>query len=378
MSRQISIAPGYESVAKVFSKYHKDELAGGSFAATVNGTQVVDLWGGAQSDGTPWGDNTLCVVASGTKGICTVAVLMCVERGLINLESPIESVWPEFAAGGKGHVLIGDALAHMAGVPGIEREITAEEIADPILMAKLVAQQHPFVPIGSPTYHALTFGWIASELVRRVDGRSIGSFVREEIAQPLQLDLHIGAADDVLPRIALSTRAKNYNYTALLPESTMDPRLVHVYGMTQVEFEESTDYAKIELPGGGGVANAYAMSRLYAMLVNGGELDGVRLLQSETIEIARRERSVGNDALSGRQLRFGIGFEINPNPSRLGMAPDAFGHTGAGGSTHGAWPSMKTSFSYAMGEFQTENSDSRAFELLDVLDECVMRQSKKK
>ena len=378
MSRQLSIAPGYESVAKVFSKYHKDELAGGSFAATVNGTQVVDLWGGAQSDGTPWGDNTLCVVASGTKGICTVAVLMCVERGLINLESPIESVWPEFAAGGKGHVLIGDALAHMAGVPGIEREITAEEIADPILMAKLVAQQHPFVPIGSPTYHALTFGWIASELVRRVDGRSIGTFVREEIAQPLQLDLHIGAADDVLPRIALSTRAKNYNYTALLPESTMDPRLVHVYGMTQVEFEESTDYAKIELPGGGGVANAYAMSRLYAMLVNGGELDGVRLLQSETIEMARRERSVGNDALSGRQLRFGIGFEINPNPSRLGMAPDAFGHTGAGGSTHGAWPSMKTSFSYAMGEFQTENSDSRAFELLDVLDECVMRQSKKK
>ena len=378
MNRQLSIAPGYESVAKVFSKYHKDELAGGSFAATVNGTQVVDLWGGAQSDGTPWGDNTLCVIASGTKGICTVAVLLCVERGLINLESPIESVWPEFAAGGKGHVLIGDALAHMAGVPGIEREITAEEIADPILMAQLVAQQHPFVPIGSPTYHALTFGWIASELVRRVDGRSIGSFVREEIAQPLQLDLHIGAADDVLPRIALSTRAKNYNYTALLPESTMDPRLVHVYGMTQVEFEESTDYAKIELPGGGGVANAYAMSRLYAMLVNGGELDGVRLLQSETIEIARRERSVGNDALSGRQLRFGIGFEINPNPSRLGMAPDAFGHTGAGGSTHGAWPSMKTSFSYAMGEFQTENSDSRAFELLDVLDECVMRQSKKK
>jgi CubicO group peptidase (beta-lactamase class C family) len=378
VSRQLSIAPGYESVAKVFGKYHKDELAGASFAATVNGTQVVDLWGGIKSDGTTWDDDTLCVIASGTKGICTVAVLMCVDRGLINLESPIESVWPEFAAGGKGHVLIGDALAHMAGVPGIEREITAEEIADPILMAQLVAQQHPFVPIGSPTYHALTFGWIASELVRRVDGRSIGTFVREEIAQPLQLDLHIGAADDVLPRIALTTRAKNYNYTALLPESTMDPRLVHVYGMTQVEFEESTDYAKIELPGGGGVANAYAMSRLYAMLVNGGELDGVRLLQPETIEIARRERSVGNDALSGRELRFGIGFEINPNPSRLGMAPDAFGHTGAGGSTHGAWPSMKTSFSYAMGEFQTENSDSRAFELLDVLDECVMRQSKKK
>ena len=142
MSRQLFIAPGYESVAKVFGKYHKDELAGASFAATVNGAQVVDLWGGAKSDGTPWNNDTLCVIASGTKGICAVAVLMCVERGLINLEAPIESVWPEFAAGGKGHVLIGDALAHMAGVPGIERKITAEEISDPIVMAQLLAEQH--------------------------------------------------------------------------------------------------------------------------------------------------------------------------------------------------------------------------------------------
>ena len=82
---------------------------------------------------------------------------------------------------------------------------------------------------------------------------------------------------------------------------------------------------------------------------------------------------MNKDALSGRQLRFGIGFEINPNPSRLGMAPDAFGHTGAGGSTHGAWPSMNTSFSYAMREFQSENADSRGIELLDVLDECMSK-----
>ena len=98
MSRELLVSPGFESVAKVFSKYHKDELAGASFAATVNGTQVVDLWGGVKSDGAPWSDDTVCVIASGTKGICTVAVLMCVERGLLNLEAPIESIWPEFAA----------------------------------------------------------------------------------------------------------------------------------------------------------------------------------------------------------------------------------------------------------------------------------------
>jgi CubicO group peptidase (beta-lactamase class C family) len=152
----------------------------------------------------------------------------------------------------------------------------------------------------------------------------------------------------------------------------VDPRLQYVYGMIPAERGTSM-FAKSELPGGGGIASAYAMSRLYAMLVNGGELDGVRLLKSETIEIARRQRSVGNDPLSGRLLRFGVGFELNPNPSRLGMDQLAFGHTGAGGSTHGAWPSLQGSFSYAMREFQSENADSRGIELLDVLDECMSK-----
>ena len=108
-------------------------------------------------------------------------------------------------------------------------------------------------------------------------------------------------------------------------------------------------------------------------LITGGELDGVRLLKTETIAVGFGQRSLGNDPLSGRLLRFGVGFELHPNPSNLGMTEDAFGHTGAGGSTHGAWPNLHTSFSYVMREFQMENVDSRAIESLDVLDECVGR-----
>ena len=373
MTRKLFVASGYEPVGEIFEKHHSQLQPGASFAATVAGKQVVDLWGGQQSDGLPWRDDSLCVIASGTKGICAVAVLMCVERGLIDLEAPIDSAWPEFAAGGKGAVLIGDALAHCAGVPGLERQVGVAELSDPIYMAKLVAEQMPFVPIGVPSYHAMTFGWIAGELVRRADGRSIGNFVRDEIAKPLDLDLHIGARDEVLPRIAKTTRASNYNYTAL-SDPNADVRLKHVYGMIPAE-RGTSSFAKIELPGGGGVANAYSMSRLYAMLVNGGELDGVRLLKPETIAVARRQRSLGNDPLSGRLLRFGVGFELNPNPSQLGAPLDAFGHTGAGGSTHGAWPSLQTSFSYTMREFQMENADSRAFELIDTLFACVTKNS---
>jgi len=367
MLRQRFVAPGFELVAKVFDKYHSADKPGASFAATHKGKQVVDLWGGVRSDGAPWTDETICRIASGTKGVCAVAIMMVVERGLLDLEAPIESVWPEFAEGGKGHISVGDSLAHIAGVPGLERDLSGAEIDDPILMAQYVAQQHPITPIGVPSYHATTYGWIASELLRRVDGRSMGAFVREEIAGPLQLDIFIGVPDSEVQRIAEITRSENYNYTAMLGDD-IDPRLNYVYGLVPPVMTTQAEY-----PGFGGVASAHAMSRLYAMLVNGGELEGVRLLNPETIEIARRQRSVGNDPLSGRLLRFGVGFELNPNPSRLGMDQLAFGHTGAGGSTHGAWPSLHGSFSYAMREFQSENSDSRGIELLDVLDECMSK-----
>ena len=375
MSRERLVAPGFEAVAKVFDKYHSGDKHGASFAATVAGRQVVDLWGGKRSDGTDWQSDTVCVVASGTKGICAVAVMMCVERGLVDLEARIDSLWPEFATGGKGHVTVGDALAHVAGVPGIERPVTFEEIIDPVLMARYTAEQAPFVRVGSPTYHALTYGWIASEIVRRTDGRSIGTFVREEIAGPLGLDLHIGAPESVIPRIAKTVRSDDFNYTSLIGDD-VDPRLAFVYGLVPTDRAGTPEMSRAELPGGGGVASAHAMSRMYAMLVNGGELDGVKLLREDTIAVALQERSFGHDELSGRELRFGVGFELNPNPSRLGMALDAFGHTGAGGSTHGAWPSLRTSFSYAMGEFQPEPRDSRGIELLDVLDECATRHLK--
>lgn len=375
MSRERLAAPGFEAVAKVFDKYHSGDKHGASFAATVVGRQVVDLWGGKRSDGTDWQSDTVCVVASGTKGICAVAVMMCVERGLVDLEARIDSLWPEFATGGKGHVTVGDALAHVAGVPGIERPVTFEEIIDPVLMARYTAEQVPFVRVGSPTYHALTYGWIASEIVRRTDGRSIGTFVREEIAGPLGLDLHIGAPESVIPRIAKTVRSDDFNYTSLIGDD-VDPRLAFVYGLVPTDRAGTPEMSRAELPGGGGVASAHAMSRMYAMLVNGGELDGVKLLRDDTIAVALQERSFGHDELSGRELRFGVGFELNPNPSRLGMALDAFGHTGAGGSTHGAWPSLRTSFSYAMGEFQPEPRDSRGIELLDVLDECATRHLK--
>lgn len=366
MTRERVVATGFESVAEIFDSIHGDGEIGASFAVMHQGTQVLDLWGGRSPDGKSWSSETKCIIASGTKGIAAVAVLICAERGLINLDAPISSLWPEFATGGKGHVTIGDALAHVAGVPGLERKIERAEFGDLELMARYVAEQVPFVPVGEPSYHATTYGWIVSEVIRRTDGRTVGDFVREEIAGPLSLDLHIGASEEVIREVVPTTRSKDFNYTALL-DPNADPRLQFVYGIMPREMVGTLEMARIQFPGGGGVATAQAMSRLYAMLVNGGELDGVRILRPETIRAACKQRSLGNDPLSGRLLRFGVGFELNPNPSCLGAPEDAFGHTGAGGSTHGGWPSHGVGFSYVMGEFRPETNDGRARRMLDEL-----------
>jgi CubicO group peptidase (beta-lactamase class C family) len=371
LSRQLTVAAGFEPVADIFRAIHSDTSSGGSFAVTVDGRVMLDMWGGLRDDGTPWRDDTMCIIASGTKGICAVAVLMCVERGLVDLEAPISVIWPEFSKGGKGAISVGDALAHVAGIPGIERELSIEDISDPMRIAAIVAAQEPIVPIGMPSYHALTFGWIAGEIVRRADGRTIGRFVDEEISRPLGLDLYIGAPEEVISRISTTTRSADYQLSAFLPGSTPDPRLKFVYGLVPTSLLGTSQVFKIELPGGGGVTNAWSMARLYGALARGGEIDGVRLLQPDTIAVARRQRSEGHDPLSGRFLRFGVGFELNPNPSCLGGPANAFGHTGAGGSTHGAWPSLKTGFSYTMGEFRPESNDGRAKRLLVALEECL-------
>lgn len=370
MTRSRVVATGFEPVAGLFDSLHPEGSPGASFAVMRNGEPVVDLWGGTAADDRRWGPDTVSIIASGTKGVVAVAIMICVERGLLDLDSPVARYWPEFAVGGKDGVGVGDAMAHLAGVPGLEVPVEWDRFRDPVQMAGLVASQRPLVAFDVPSYHAATYGWIAAELLRRVDGRSMGAFIRDEIARPLEADVHLGASDDVVARWAPTTRSVDFNYTALL-DPNADPRLRFVYGIVPLDKAGTPELARIEFPGGGAVATAHGMARLYAMLAGDGALDGVRILDAKTVAAARRQRSHGVDPLSKRELRFGVGFEINPNPSCLGPDLDAFGHTGAGGSTHGAWPSRGISFSYVMGEYRPETNDGRARRLLAAVDAAL-------
>lgn len=367
--------PDLRPVEEAFAAYHGPDARGAdggpargaSFCVVRDGEVLLDLRGGAHDDaGRPWGEDSLAAIASGTKGISSIAAMMALERAGWSLDAPIVLAWPDFAQHGKGSLTIGEAMAHLAGVPGMPREWTWDDVRAPGRMAALLAAEPPLVPLRRPSYHAMTFGWIAGEIVRRVDGRTVGTFVREEIAEPLGLDLHVGAPPGAIARVARTVRAPDYALSAFAPGAVPDPRLARVYDERLYLVMGRPDHLDAEVPGANGVATARAMAGLYGALVD-RRPGARRLVGADTLRAALRERSCGSDPLTGRLLRFAFGFEINPNPSFLGPRHDAFGHTGAGGSTHGAWPSDGIGFSYVVREYRPETNDGRATRLLGAL-----------
>ncbi len=366
-------AVGFDHVAEVFAENFSGRRdTGSAFAAVLDGKLVVDLWGGVadERNGAAWHGDTVTVLHSGTKGLVAAALLVLVDRGQLDLQRPVTSYWPEFGVAGKSDITVATLAAHAAGLPGLEGQpLSIDDLRSPPLIAARLAAQSPMVPVGQPCYHALTFGWLCDELVRRIDGRSVGQFFADEIAVPYNLDIRLGltSSDPLAARVSYLTRADDYQLTAFLVPNP-DPRLALVYGAARDAFTRIDDPAvlALEIPAANAVASARAMATLYSLLASN------TLIRAPTMLTGRSLESAGDDPLTGRPLRFGpTGFELAHTPSALGPGDDAFGHTGAGGSSHGAWPGLRVGFSYSTNMLQPENNDGRARALLDALHDAA-------
>ncbi|HEY3612187.1 MAG TPA: serine hydrolase domain-containing protein, partial [Gaiellales bacterium] len=268
-----TVAPGFEAVREAFERNLAEHgETGGAFAAMVDGELVADLWGGLAdpASGRPWAERTAAVVFSGTKGVVATALLLLVERSRIDLTARVTELWPEFAAEGKGEITVAQLLSHCGGLAGV---VGPYALDHPRAIARALAAQAPIVPVGSPSYHALTFGWLAGELICRADGRTAGTFVRDEIAVPLgDLDLRIGlaAGDELAGGRAVLRAAPGYQLSALADRDP-DPRLALVYGpqgIVPATWNDPTVLA-LEIPAAGGVATARALATLYGRIVTG-------------------------------------------------------------------------------------------------------------
>jgi len=356
-----SVEPGFEGVAETFAGTLAGSRGGAAFAAFVDGQSVVDVWGGESDPQSrvPWTEDSIAVLFSGTKGVVATCMLMLLERGLLELDAPVVRYWPEFGAGGKEGVLVRHVLSHTAGVPGLRPTFDSDAVPDFDRMAAAVAAEPPFWPPGERlAYHAMTFGWICGELVRRTDGRSLGRFLAEEIAGPLALDVWIGLPAGLEPRVATLVPRDDYGVTYLGDEP--EPLLAALYGSGQTASRWNLPrFHAAEIPGGNGIGAARSMARLY------GSLE--RILDPATIELGTTELSRGDCAVTRRPYAFAAGFELQTELASFGPPADAFGHTGSGGSVHGAWPSRRVGFSYVMTELRPEGDDRRKTELLVAL-----------
>ena len=366
-----NVAPGFERVREAFaSNFARTEEPverGAGLAVYHRGRRVVDLWGGfadaAQTR--PWTEDTYANVWSVTKGITALAVAMLVDRGKLRYEDRVAKYWPEFAAAGKGEVTVAQMLSHQAGLNGFVEPTTVEDFYDWDRITERLASQAPFWPPGEQTsYHAITFGFLAGELIRRIDGRTTRTFVQEEIAGKLGAAFHIGlpvsltaqAAEMIAPPTPAVPPPEP---PELARRATTNPR-------ADAAWPASPAWRAAEVPAANGHATAAGLARIYGALGNGGELDGVRIITPVGIEALRKPRSERPDLLLGPR-NYGAGVVINTT-GQFGRGKRAFGHTGWGGSFGCADPEAGLGIGYVINRMgATLGGDPRAAAVLEAI-----------
>ncbi|MFE7187171.1 serine hydrolase domain-containing protein [Streptomyces erythrochromogenes] len=387
MDIQGVVAEGFEPVRDAFVRNF--EVLGDRGAAVAvyrDGRKVVDLWGGtrdadADADaGEPWTEGTAQIVRSATKGVAAAVPLLLHQRGLLDLDAPVGAYWPEFKAGGKERILVRDLLAHRAGVPALDRGLTAAEAADGVSGPHAVAAQHPFWEPGTGHgYHAQTYSWLLSELVLRVTGRTLGSVLAEDIAEPLGLDFWIGLPDaeaDVgrVGRVAPVEPPESAGMLRTRPRRNVSEAYADPASLTRRAFaaidplpdENAPAYRAAELPASNGIGTARALARFYGATIGVVE-DGARIFTPATTAIAAREHSAGPDRVLVVNTRFGAGYMLHGPASPL-LSPASFGHPGRGGSLGFADPDAGIGFGYVTNALaKSVTADPRAQALVRAL-----------
>jgi CubicO group peptidase (beta-lactamase class C family) len=360
--------PRFGEVRDAFARNFADgrEL-GASVAVHQAGRPVVELWGGLAGDGGAWRRDTIAFLASATKGLVAAAALVLVDRGLLDLDTPVAEYWPEFAAEGKAEIPLRWVLGHRSGVVAVDPPLTLADIRRRTPVRDALAAARPaWQPGRGHGYHCLTMGWLVCEVVRRVTGRTVGEFFAEEIAGPLGLDLHITLppgkdgqlAGLVPPTERQLLRGRGHPQLEALNRSIGDPAsLFHrsTFGSVTVTAEllAGAGTCQVEIPSCGGAGNAAALARLYAALA--GEVDGVRLLRPGTTAAARTPEAGGMDLVLGCHTFYSSGFMLPGGPMWPGTdSPTAFGHAGVTGA-----------FAFADGDLAFAYVPNRMAELIE-------------
>lgn len=363
-------APGFEAVAEEFlTNFSEREELGASLCVDVEGDRKVDLYGGflRPEEDAAWEEDTMSIVFSCTKAATALCAHMLIDRGALELHAPVTKYWPEFGQNGKQDVTVAMMLNHSVGLPALREPVKPGGYYDWEYMCQRLAAEEPFWEPGTRNgYHMITFGWTVGELVRRASGRSLGTFFREEVTEPLGIEFYIGLPPELVPRVAPVVPWLPTPGVAPMPftQALMsDPQSIPFLSLLNSGgySPDSPEAYAAEIGGGGGISNARGLAGMYQPLANGGATrDGaVRLLSADRVEqMAEVSMATQCDATLLAPTRFGLGFMRSmDNRHRPSGAMEtgilgrrAFGHAGAGGSIGFADPECGLAFGYSMNK----------------------------
>ncbi|MEV0800417.1 serine hydrolase domain-containing protein [Kribbella sp. NPDC050281] len=377
---------------------------GAACCVYVGGRPVVDLWGGLADSETkrPWRADTIAIVASTTKGATAICAHLLAQRGELDLDAPVVDYWPEFGAGGKDQIPVRLLLSHQSGLPVVDGPLTLEQAYawDPVIRA-LEAQKPEWQPGTEHVYHSITYGYLVGELVRRVSGKSLGTFFADEVAGPLGLNAWIGLPEEQEEKVArieyaaplsLEEMTAGMIETTGLDADTVTRWIQAVWGEGSIQaragslggaFEVTSDlnaqraYRAAEIPAGNMLTDARSLARMYAATVS--DVDGVRLLDPETVERATEIQTdktrmhglpADLDLPADRSFNMSLGFWRACPP--LPMAgPKSFGHPGSGGSVAFGEPDAEVGFGYVMNLWSFRTGEPRASSLAAAVRSCL-------
>ncbi|MDE0786904.1 MAG: serine hydrolase, partial [Porticoccaceae bacterium] len=366
--------PRFEQVADVLRHSLESKFeVGASFAVEIEGEMVMDLWGGHKdAERTmPWQQDTIVNVFSVTKGVTAICAAKLIEQGRLDLHQKVSHYWPEYGCNGKENTTVLDFLCHRAAMFGFRDQVPLDDWTNWGQFTGMLAAQAPFAePNSIQAYHALTFGWLVGELIRRVDGRTVGVYFKEEIANPLGLDFAIGLDDSDMARCAQMLMLdelpsiSQLNVLKYLPDFLLSKSLTNIKAavsrgfnpiafdgraMDNPNFANTTEWRRAEIPAANGHGVASSLATLYGILSNGGSRDGNEVLKPETIELLRTVHSNGPDmVLFGLNYKFGLGHMLNAPITPIGRnrSESMFGHTGIGGAVVFGDVEKKLGFSF--------------------------------
>ncbi len=375
------VHPRYAKVRDVFAEqFRLGSEIGAAVAISVDGEPVVDLFAGwaDPARSRPWTADTISHVYSVTKGMTALCAHRLLDRGALELDVPVARYWPEFAQAGKGAISVRWLLSHRAGLQALRTLLPPETLYDWNAMCGALAAAEPWIEPGTVGYHPMTFGWLVGELVRRIDGRSLGRFFREEIAAPLGADFHIGLgpaeekrAADITPLAPPPEVAKAFSGASPGEPPLLMLAFVNPSGTGD---HNTPAHRRAEIPAINGHGSAAALARIYGALARGGEVDGLCVLSPAGVERARALEVEGTDALLGVPIRMGLGYWLTQQGVAgfaFGPNPAAFGHPGAGGGLGFADPSARVGFGYVTNRMSSSISvDERPQALMDAFYGC--------